>query len=165
MDARITRVGGFFLWTTCAALLHSGAATAQGELDGPRAPVVDEQVSQTRVTLEGYVLTSDGSPAEGAVVVSSAGGKAITDAAGRYRLEVDVPLEATSVEVTAVGSAGRNLAASTRVALSAVSPSPIVDPLALTHPPSCSPAWLPTFGDAPGTNGWVFALAVFDDGR
>jgi hypothetical protein len=57
------------------------------------------------VTLEGFVLEPDGAPAVGAVVVSSAGGRAAADVAGHYRLEVAVPLGATSVQVTAVSRA------------------------------------------------------------
>src|SRR5262245_7315348 len=74
-------------------------------------------VASRSVVFEGFVLAPDGGPEEGAVIVSSAGGGAVTDRNGRYRLEVDVPLEAESVEITAVGAAAGNLAASTSVVL------------------------------------------------
>jgi HYR domain-containing protein len=119
-----------------------------------------------RVELEGVVLAPDGSPAEGATVVSSAGGKAVTDETGKYRLQVELPLGA-SVQVTVSGRAGGNLvasaAASASVALGATGLVPVA-PLALTHRPVCSPSWLPTFGGAPGTDGDIVALAVCDLG-
>jgi len=125
----------------------------------------------TRVptVFEGFVLEPDGAPAEGAVVVSSAGGQAVTDVAGSYRLEVDVPLDATSVQVTVVGRAGGNLVASASAALAATPggiPRAIpVGPLQLARGTSCSPSWLPTFGFLPGMSDTVRALAVYDDGN
>ncbi|HEX6886161.1 MAG TPA: HYR domain-containing protein [Planctomycetota bacterium] len=118
-----------------------------------------------RAILEGFVLGPDGSPAENAVVVSSAGGRAVSDVAGNYRLEVEVPVEATSVQVTAVGGASGNLVASASVALSGTTGPIPVDPLALSRGSSCSPLWLPTFGVRPGTNDAVEAVAAFDDGN
>ena len=61
------------------------------------------------------MLAPDGAPAEGAVVVSSAGGEAVTNVAGRYRLDVCVPLDVTDVRVTAVGRTSGSPSASTRV--------------------------------------------------
>ena len=116
-----------------------------------------------RVTIEGFVLAPDGSPAEGAVVVSSAGGKAVTDASGGYRLVVEVA-HATSVQLTAVGSAGGKLVASASFAPRGAGSSAPVDPLVLGLGASCSPSWVPEFGGKPGTNNYVNALAVFDDG-
>jgi hypothetical protein len=151
MDTRAWFGGVLFSLAPCATLAH---AMTQGE------PSATEHV-----TLEGFVLAPDGSPAEGAMVTSSAGGRAVTDVAGLFRLEVDVPLEVTSVQVTARGSAGRSSIASASVALSAsmLSPPPIT--LAFAGSPSCSPSWVPTFGGRPGTDGYVSALAAFDDGR
>src|SRR5262245_30775662 len=128
MDSRVAWIGRvLFSSVACATLALAG--TAQGERsDGLQ---LRTQESTSRVTLEGFVLAPDGLPAENAVVTSSAGGQAITDAAGAYRLEVDVPLEATSVEVTAVDSAGGNLVASTSVPLSAARPLTRVAPLPL----------------------------------
>src|SRR5262245_15050787 len=60
------------------------------------------------LSLEGFVYTPDGSPAEGAVVVSGAGGKAVADVRGAYLLQAEVPFETESVQVTAVGADGRN---------------------------------------------------------
>src|SRR5262245_28757777 len=113
---------------------------------------------------EGFVLDPDGAPAEGAVVVSSAGGKVVVDESGAYRLEVLVPLDAERVQLTAIGRGGRNLLASSSVGVSAASGSAQVGTLSLAQGGSCSPGWLPTFGEEPGTNEPVRALTVFDDG-
>ena len=165
MDARIARLGSILIVATCAALAQVEALVAQGEPSGaPTAPIGDSRQPVAKLTLKGFVLAPDGSPAEGAVVVSSAGGKAITDAAGAYQLDVEVPLEASSLEVTAVGCAGGSLVASASVALSAAIHRTSVDPLQLARGGSCSPAWLPTFGGEPGTNGTIAALTVYDDG-
>src|SRR5262245_14337799 len=43
-------------------------------------------VDSARIVFVGRVVNPDGSPREGAVVLSSAGGKAVTDARGEYRL-------------------------------------------------------------------------------
>src|SRR5262245_41138180 len=67
--------------------------------------------------LEGFVVGPDGNVVEGALVVSSAGGKAETDAAGKYRLELRLPPQATRVQVTAFGGADGKLVASTSVAM------------------------------------------------
>ena len=113
-------------------------------------------------TFEGFVAASDGSPVEGALVVSSAGGKAVTDVRGWYRLETPVPAEAESVQITAVGGAAQGVASARVVAGSSGRAS--VDPLFLARGGSCAPEWLPTFGAQPGTTDDVHALATFDDG-
>ncbi len=163
MDARVTWFGSVLVaLVPCAVLASGGAASAQDELTGATsAPLGDGR--QSLLTLEGLVLAPDGSPAEGAVVVSSAGGKALTDAGGRYRFEVEVPLEATSVQVTASSGAGRNLSAS--VALSGATGWIRVDPLTLSLGSSCSTGWLPTFGGQPGVNGTIEDMVVHDDGH
>src|SRR5262245_24126147 len=58
-----------------------------------------------RVVLVGRVVDPDGVPRAGAVVVTSAGGQALTDARGGYRLAVEVPVDAECVQVTALGRA------------------------------------------------------------
>ncbi|NOT30808.1 MAG: HYR domain-containing protein [Planctomycetes bacterium] len=130
--------------------------------------VVWADVAQSGDTLvptvfEGVVLEPDGTPAEGAVVVSSAGGKAVTDGNGSFRLEAQVPLDAASVQVTAIGRGGNSPLASSSVLLAAASGPVLVGPLLLSQGTSCSPSWLPTFCQ-PGTDLIVSALAVFDDG-
>jgi hypothetical protein len=120
--------------------------------------------STVAVAFEGVVRDPTGAPAEGAVVVSSAGGKAVTDWHGAYRLDVQVPVDAESVEITAVGRAGQNLLANARVALPRVSGPLHLGPLVLAQGATCSPSWVPTFGGQSGTGSFVHALTVFDDG-
>ncbi|HEX6885160.1 MAG TPA: HYR domain-containing protein [Planctomycetota bacterium] len=145
--------------------LGSAARAQAAATPGPEQLDRFEEVTSP-VVFEGFVFAPDGSPAEGAVVVTSAGGKAVVDARGHYRLEARVPREAERVQVTAVGSSGRNLVASASVGVSASASSVGVDPLSLSQGSTCSPSWLPTFGGAPGTNtfGVVNALAEHDDG-
>ena len=153
------------------ALASPGSAQAEPPVgEAPSRRIEDGRF--LTITFEGFVSAPDGSPAEGAVVVSSAGGRAVADARGSYRLEAHVPPEARSVQVTAVGRGGRNVIASTSVALSPASPRSAsgtmwVGVLSLTPGLTCLPSWLPTFGDAPGVgyyNARVSAAAVFDDG-
>ena len=125
-------------------------------------------VETVPIVLTGRVVGPDGAPHEGAVVVSSAGGRAITDARGTWRLEVEVPLDASSVQVTAVaGGAGGSTVASGQVAITGSSTASS-GTLMLGPGGCCQPSWVPTFGEDPGvaggSSGYVFALAVYDDG-
>src|SRR5262245_6472774 len=141
-----------------SAALAQGAATVRPEelerFDEASAPVV----------FEGFVFAPDGTPAKGALVVTSAGGKAVVDASGHYRLEARVPQEAQRIQVTAIGSGGRNLAASASVGVAAAPGFARVGTLSLAQGGSCSPSWLPTFGEMPGTDNFVRAIAVYEDG-
>ena len=105
-----------------------------------------------------------GGPAEGAVVVTSAGGQAVTNADGSFRLEVRVTPEAMTLQITAVGRGNGDLLATKEIVLHAASGPVSVGSLALSRAGSCSASWLPTFGEQPGTDYFVYALAVFDDG-
>jgi hypothetical protein len=152
MQVTLRFLGSFALGA--AALAQGSATVGPEELEETGSPVV----------FEGFVFAPDGSPAQGAVVVTSAGGKAVVDASGHYRLETRVPREAEHVQVTAVGSGGQKLVASARVGVSSTTGSVRVDPLSLVQGSTCSPSWLPTFGEYPGTDGLITALAVYDDG-
>jgi len=134
-------------------------------LVGPAVLPRPAHAQSTRFAFEGFVLDPDGLPVEGAVVVTSAGGRAVTDAAGSYRLEVVVPDEATSAELTAVGGTGGRLVAHASVPLRGAHgvTARRVGVLQLGGEVPCSPNWLPTFGGHPGTH-FVYCMAVFDDG-
>ena len=113
--------------------------------------------------LTGFVLELDGDPAQGARVTSSTGEHVVTDPAGNFRLEVRVPRDATSVELSVASRAGS--AARMSVALPLVAGATLsVGPLTLAPLAPCAPSWLPTFGALAGTHGRVVASAVFDDG-
>jgi hypothetical protein len=118
------------------------------------------------VVLDGIVFGPDGAPAVGAVVVSSAGGRAVTAVDGSYRFEVEVPIESQSLHVTAVGAGNWSLLATASVGLTAAPAITRVGPLVLALSGGCSPGWLPTFGQEPGVQvaGFIYASAVFDDG-
>src|SRR5262245_50933155 len=77
-----------------------GKGTAPGREDalvdsaGELAARMETTPSETYpLVILGCVVDQDGAPCEGAVVVSSAGGRALTDARGDFRLEVDAPLD------------------------------------------------------------------------
>jgi hypothetical protein len=70
------------------------------------APEPVEEARRIAVVFEGIVLDPHGAPTEGAVVICSAGGQAATDRSGKYRLEVNVSVEALELRVTAVGAGG-----------------------------------------------------------
>ncbi len=150
-----------------AALALGLSASTQGGVSpvepGAELARIEDAGSSVLVAFEGFVFEPDGAPAEGAVVVSSAGGQAVADWHGCYRLEARVPIDAESLRITAVGRASRNLLASTSVGLPAAPGLVRVAPLWLEGS-SCQPSWLPTFGGQPGTEYHVYALTVFDDG-
>ncbi len=150
-------------------LLVLGRLTrAQGLPSLEPAPGIEEVDDATlRQVVTGRVCLPDGSPAAGAVVVTSAGGQAITSADGSFTLEVELPLDFESLEVTAVAddrTGFRSLVANTRLVPAALTSTTSVGSLALTLAPNCVPRWLPTFGAQPGTNDSVLALTVYDDG-
>ena len=153
----------------CAFFLIDGPADAQTDPavgcraanDGVKSISVHECGS---FLLEGVVRGRDGSPAEGAVVVSTAGGQAVTDADGKYRLVGEAPPEAKSIRVTAVGGSDGKLVTSKQVMLAGMSGSAQTLSLQLAQSGSCVPEWLPTFGGHPGAAGVVNSLTVFDDG-
>ena len=145
-------------------LVSPSLAQVGGDVPDARGPEV--RAASTRLVLEGTVLEQDGRAAVGAMVVASAGGEAVTDASGHYVLDLDVPMDAESLEVTAAGRRGTNLVASRRIDLSTTSGHAELDPLRLAQGLTCIPRWLPTFGGEPGPGGdvKVEALAVFDAG-
>src|SRR5262245_64818116 len=104
------------LFSSCLArggaslLVLQAVAGAQAECGGIAAAAIDdsevEAIEPMPIVLVGRVAGPDGSPVERAAITTSAGGQAISDAHGRFRLELRVPLDAESVQVTAVGRGG-----------------------------------------------------------
>ena len=155
------------IWVLLAAVpVLAAPFAAQDATAGARMETRDSEARAAArpLVLEGFVLEADGAAAQGAVVVSSAGGKAVTDAAGHYVLEVEVPLDATSLQVTAAGRTGTNQLASARIDVATTSGGAALDPLRLARGATCVPSWLPTFGAQPGVSGQINALAVYDGG-
>jgi hypothetical protein len=146
-----------FLATELGLLALAGLARAQ---DGECVRAGSLSSSLRAMTFEGLVLGPNGGPVDGAVVVSSAGGRAVTDRSGAFTLAVVLPPDADEACLTAI--AGNGQGSSARLALAGTSQRVSVAPLVLQG--TCSPQWLPTFGAQPGMDGDVSALAVFDDG-
>lgn len=140
-------------------------ATAQ-HAPRPQAALSGIARPETWTTVvRGQVLDPTGRPAEGAVVLTSAGGEAVCDVHGAYRLSVDVPVGARELHLAAaLGAGDGRMLASTRVDLDLLPRALDVDPLTLAGGDSCSPDWLTTFGGLPGLNSKVYAMAVHDDG-
>jgi len=127
----------------------------------------DAALQHVQRVVTGCVVMPDGSPAAGVVVVTSAGGDTITGADGSFTLEVELPIDALSLEVTAIANelvGSGSLVARASVVPAALSPTTTLGLLSLTLSPDCHPRWLPNFGGQPGTDGPIHALAVFDDG-
>src|SRR5262245_7676039 len=127
----------------------------------------DAWVVEAKVLI-GTVVSPDGVPCEGAIVVTSAGGQTVTDARGEFRLEARLALDAETVQVTAVADdAGRSLVAGARVGIVG-SGATWCGTLFLAQGGGCQSEWLPTFGGLPGVGGaetpWVHDMVVFDDG-
>src|SRR5262245_36706882 len=130
--------------------------------ESPRQP---ERAAIARVLLEGQVLTSEGWPASGAVVVSDAGGRAVSGEDGSFRFELELPAERGELRITAV--LGNGPSGSMGLISIPFPPSGGALPvgaLRLTRPGACQPEWLPTFGTAVGTSNPVASLAVLEDG-
>ena len=128
-----------------------------------------QPVDTRRVVIEGTVHLPGGAPAEGAVVVSSAGGQAVTDALGRYVLEIEVAADALETRVTAVNSGhADSRVASVTVDLRSMCVRLEAGRLDLQGEGGCEPDWLPTFGQTPDLVGTTFpsvqALAILDNG-
>jgi len=166
MPTSSPRLVSTFLAASLVLPASAGAQVLAAEAgSSPARPLAQGSAAESPVrVLEGLVLAPDGGPAAGAVVVSNAGGHAVTDATGRFRLEVAVGWEATELGITAVGAGGGELLASQRVPLSATSLCSWTGSLRLSSG-TCASAWLPTFGPEPGANGPIHAFLVFDDGN
>ena len=99
---------------------------AQGLPSLEPAPGIAELDDATlRQVVTGRVYLPDGSPAVGAVVVTSAGGQAVTGADGSFTLAVELPIDVECLEVTAVADAtgSGSLVANARIVPAALSPA------------------------------------------
>jgi hypothetical protein len=117
--------------------------------------------------MQGVVLDSEGRPAPGVCVSTSAGGRGTTDARGAYNLEVEVPIEALALDVFAETVSGPAQGARHRLRLAARARQVRCGPLRLASTAG-TPRWLSIFGERPGVTGnntrFVSASAVYDDG-
>lgn len=122
--------------------------------------------------LIGLVRSESGEPIAGAIVVSTEGGRAVSDAKGEFSLSLahiaGNARAGQSLRVTAISThQGKTLVGSRAVGGSERSGDPIVITLAAGG--SCEPSWLPGFGGQPGVSGGfstsVSAIAAFDSGN
>ncbi len=159
-------------------LLHTliAAAAAQPHLPplrdrlsppDPAALQPESAAVEARRMVEAVVRVqrADGSPAQGAVVLTSAGGQGVTDASGVARFPVAISAAAEAVQVTAAATElGVNHTGSVRAPV--FEGADLIDAgvITLAEGSECEPDWLPTFGGATGILGEVVALTVFDDG-
>jgi len=115
--------------------------------------------------VRGTAFLPDGTPIESAVIVSAAGGQAVSGPDGSFALDVEVPMEAESLGVTVVASVGGvNYTASTLANIATHDRAADVGGIVLRVGGDCEPAWIPTFGAQPDLSSDVNALTVFDDG-
>ena len=124
-------------------------------------------MQRSRAELFGQVLGEDGGPLAGAVVVTSAGGRALSGVDGTFRLELQLAAPAPTLRVTAVHGSGSQSQAGSRL-LADVQPdvSTGVGTIAMQVGAGCDPSWLPTFGNSTlGFEGYVLEMAVYDDGN
>lgn len=143
------------------ASVSGGPAAHRAAGEGDEAAALGRRA----MTISGIARWPDGTPIENAVIVSSAGGNAVSAPDGSFTLAVDVPEESESLGITAVATIGGvNYTASRLVEFSPGEGSIDLGGVRLDPAAECEPAWVPTFGERPGTSGNVSALAVFDDG-
>lgn len=146
--------------TGSSALAQAPALVHPDSRVEARVPVPRDHVS---VLFAGVVLGPDGLPAEDAIVVSSAGGRAVAGPDGRHQVEADLPLGVETVELMAFAAgAVRNLVASVSVDVRSHSGMLPVGTLQLGQAP-CQPRWVTTFQQS--LTGRVSAMCVFDDGQ
>ncbi len=143
----------------------NGAATAVSRI------TVMSETFETTIT--GSVRLQDGTPVEGAVLVTPVGGRGVSAADGTFAFDVVAGETTRSLTVTAVAT----IRGTTYSGLSLVTdlvPAGLTDAGVITLTPgaTCDLAWLPAFGERPGISGGghphllgiVNAVAVFDDG-
>lgn len=111
------------------------------------------------------VVSTNSAPISNAVVVSSLGGKGVTDERGSVGFDVALDSAVEEFQVTAVGIVGGMSAVATvRVRIPDLGSEIDTGVMALQVAGSCEPSWLPTFGVPAGMNAMVRAMTVFDDG-
>jgi trimeric autotransporter adhesin len=115
------------------------------------------------------VVDVGGAPVEGAVVVTSEGGRGVSDVDGAVVFTVDLQSSIADLHVTAVAVIdGANHTGTVEVDLARTAGEfrREIDAgvILLSSDGDCQPQWLPTFGGTAGVNDHIFAATVFDDG-
>ncbi|TVQ59463.1 MAG: hypothetical protein EA379_10755, partial [Phycisphaerales bacterium] len=144
-------------------------ASAVAEGDG-REPVIESRqvgapIAARGVTIAARVARADGSPAPGAVVVSSAGGRGVADDYGIAHMEVMLSPEAEAVHVTAAATEWGVFSTGSVRAAALGKEADRIDAgvITLVERVESSPEWITTFAGWPGGNSPVRDLAVYGD--
>lgn len=154
----------------CAVLAALGPAATAHSADHPSldVPAVQRDVEAIQIQITAMVVRGDGSPVEGAVVVSSLGGKGVSDRDGTVRFGVDVDPSLDAAHVTAVAVIdGVNYVGTVQVGLDHAGESSRdveAGVIVISADNECEPAWVPTFGGGPDMSSFVYSMTVFDDG-
>lgn len=131
----------------------------------PEAPTAARTTSTSHITAT--VVDVNGSPIEGAVVVTSAGGEGTSDQNGIAQVVVDGVPSNRHAHVTAIATIdGVNHIGSVPTTLHHRSESDHVSDagtITLNAEGECNPAWIPTFGRG-NADKRIRKLIVFDDG-
>jgi len=119
---------------------------------------------QRTIRFTAHVIDEQGERVADAVVVTSAGGKAVTDMDGRATLDVVLSEAAQRVYVTAALSRG-GMTELGSVSVDAAQTNTVdAGIIVIRAAADCQPEWVPAFGARPGVDIWLRTLAVFDDG-
>jgi hypothetical protein len=120
---------------------------------------------QESSVLTGEVVGEDGLPVSGAVVVTSAGGQAVTGEDGSFELEFTLPPGTSTVQLSAVANGSpSSFVGSRRVGGLVPGRTEEGATISLSQATGCQPEWLPTFGALPGLSNNVRDMVVYDDG-
>ncbi len=156
---------GLWAWGCAVVVVVLPALAMAYSAQAAEASTSTTRTTPHEVTVRGTVRTESGAALPGAVVVTSAGGKAVTAPDGSFSLAVASDGTSAPPRVTAIATiAGRTCTGSAMPRSEARPGGLTVGTIVVAPSDACDPQWLPTFGDPPGVNSTVAALAVFDDG-
>lgn len=148
------------------ALAASGASLVSVASAGADAADHTRVAPQRRsITISVSVARDDGSPVDGAVVVTSAGGHGVSNADGGAMVTVQTGSTPDVVDVTAVALIdGGTFVGHRTTHLDPARVEIDLGTIIVAASSTCEPGWLPTFGSMPGVDDIARAMTVFDDG-
>jgi hypothetical protein len=175
----LAAVTAFMNWTSGSVQAAPQASPDVNWADSGQADATDRlrsvEPSPSR-EIRGLVLGRGDSPVSGAVIVSNAGGRAISNARGEFSLVLPQiagePRVAAAIRLTAASTqGGTTLVGSSLLTEEAQRGESLI--ISMASSGTCEPSWLPSFGGQPGVSEFpnsglatptVYSLAVFDDG-
>lgn len=157
-------------WGRCASPTCAGDLDASGRVDGADLTVLlsawGSCPAPPATTFAGIVVLEDGSPVAGASITTDLGGEATSGNSGAFELAIAVPPGTAAVTLTAAATIdAAAYAGDLLVAEFGIGETNKVGTIAIRPQFSCPTgfAWRPTFAPL-GTDYWVDAFAVYDDG-